>query len=278
MDKVFWQGIVEAKYVVPETYSLTEMRDALMGYLGSPDLQWRDEFGYMILASWITESRFTSDELQSMIPLLNANLKQGLGENGTDSVFLRSFSILMLSEIVYCDNENEFLTAEQIRTLVAKSINYCLAEQDLRGYIPEKGWAHSCAHTADMLAALAANRHVMSDELQKILNAIVDKLATTTAYMYVHGEDDRLTEVVLAALKRELIAIQTWKAWLDRFEMEVIEKNKAKGFDLGVYGAKRNTKNFLRSVYLQLMMAEEPLPLAEELKPMLLEILGNFPY
>jgi hypothetical protein len=278
MDKSFWQAIVEAKYSVPDSHSLADMRDALVGFLGLPDPLWRDEFGYMILTSWITEGRFTSDDLQAMIVPLTANLKRGLGENGTDSVFLRSFSILILSELVYRDNEHNFLNEQQLKALLATSLNYCLAEKDLRGYLAAKGWAHSCAHTADMLNALATNRHMDIDDLTQILNALIDKLATITDYIYVHGEDERLTEVILSALKRELLTIDQWQHWLDRFEQAVIEKNKDKGFDLGVYGAKRNTKNFLRSVYLQLVMAKEPLPLSQQFMPIILITLAKFPY
>lgn len=278
MDQAFWQSIVESNYSVPESHAITDLRDTLLTYLGSSDPLWRDEFAYMILANWITDGHFSPDDLVAMIPQLSANLRKSLGANGTDSVLLRSFSILILSELVYYDNEHPYLSEKQVNELLTTCLYYCATEKDIRGYLYGKGWAHSCAHTADMLAALAANRHIGADELLQILNAIVDKLATITKYMYVHGEDERLTEVVLSTLKRELLTIEQWQTWINRFEQVVIEKNKNKGFDLGVYGAKRNTKNFLRSVYLQLEMSQDPLPLSDQLKPLLLQTLKKFPY
>jgi uncharacterized protein DUF2785 len=41
--------------------------------------------------------------------------------------------------------------------LLAAALAYLRDERDTRGFDPAKGWIHSTAHTADLVAALARN-------------------------------------------------------------------------------------------------------------------------
>lgn len=98
-DKSFWQAIVDAGYAVPAGYSLGDLTPALLGNLGSPDPVLRDDLAYMILATWVSRGEYGSGELRAMAADLLGNLRQGIGEAGTDTVFLRAFSALILGEL-----------------------------------------------------------------------------------------------------------------------------------------------------------------------------------
>ena len=49
-------------------------------------------------------------------------------------------------------------------------------EQDLRGWVPGKGWAHAVAHGADAIGVLARSPHLRSRELTVLLDVLADRL------------------------------------------------------------------------------------------------------
>src|SRR5262249_22182256 len=137
---------------------------------------------------------------------LAANLMHGLGERETDSIFLRTFSVLLLAEIVHYDNARQFLDQAEVRQLLELALVYLEAERDLRGWVPEKGWAHSVAHTADLLYVLARSRHLDSPDLRRLLDGIGGKLASGGSF-YICGEDERLVRAIVAVVEREMLLV-----------------------------------------------------------------------
>ena len=104
-----------------------------------------------------------SDDLRHMIGELAANLMRGLGDRNSDTVFLRAFSVLMLAEIVHYDNAHHVLDDVEVRQMLELGIVYLDAELDQRGWVHGEGWAHSVAHTADLLFVLAQSRSLGRD-------------------------------------------------------------------------------------------------------------------
>lgn len=62
----------------------------------------------------------------------------------------------------------------------------------LRGYLPDKGWLHSAAHTADLVRFLGRSRHLTVAEQKRILDVVAGKLE---APVFVWGEDERLARL-----------------------------------------------------------------------------------
>jgi len=61
--------------------------------LGHPDSFWRDDVGYGVVASCAYRKRLLKpEERRALVARLSANLRRGIGESGTNSVLLRSFS------------------------------------------------------------------------------------------------------------------------------------------------------------------------------------------
>lgn len=273
MDKIFWKRIVESDFALPEGYSAAQLTPELSSFLGSTDVEVRDPFGYTILTHWIVrDGHYSPDELRALRDEWTANLAKGAGEDGTDSVFLRSFSMLMLSVIVYRDNQESFLTAAEIRALVEKTLAYFAAEQDGRGFVPGKGWAHSVAHTADALKFLARNSSTDANDHRRMLNAIVDKLTLPILYTYVHSEDERLVLAVIDIFKRGTLEIADWESWLERF------RAWRSGWEDGdfvptIHTPWHNCKNFLRSLYFRLEFTPDLPEPAAEVKIRLLDVI-----
>lgn len=275
MDKAFWQKIIDNDFPVPSNHTLEELTDKLLGYLGLIDSELRDDIGFLILANWIDRGLYPPERLRQMISSLKQNLQLGLGAVDADSVFLRSFSILVLSVIVYHDNEKGFLSKQEIHDIVQTSTDYLVAEKDLRGYVIGKGWAHACAHTADIMRFLSRNRHVGEKELKQILRAVATKLTTLTDYVMVHGDEQRLARIVSASLRREVLQRDFWTSWVDNIVHRIQQQEKPH-FDPQYNGAYTNAKNFLRALYIKLVLYDEPLPMSDIVQPRLLEALRYF--
>jgi Protein of unknown function (DUF2785) len=155
MDKTSWQRIIANDYTLPSQPSLALLTDQLLAYLGSSDAELRESIAYPILEQWIDRAYYTHEELWNIATHLLQNLTVGLGEEGADTVFLRSYSILTLVDVVSYDVKHPGLSQEQVRQIQEQVIVYLLAEKDLRGYEPSKGWIHAVAHCGDLFWALA---------------------------------------------------------------------------------------------------------------------------
>src|SRR5262245_1657641 len=148
----FWHQIAQNQYAVPAGADLGALTDELIDMLALPDPESRDEIAYSTLAAWIYQTRVIEPAaLRPVIDRLLVNLKDGVGERGTDRLFRRSFSALTLSVVVARDNASPFLTPGEFRRIEDAALAYLASEQDLRGYDPAVGWMHSAAHTADLL-------------------------------------------------------------------------------------------------------------------------------
>lgn len=276
MDKSFWQAIVESDYTLPPDYTVADLTPQLLEFLASADIEVRDPFGYMILAHWIIrDRRYSPTDLRNMAAQLVQNLAAGLGETNTDSIFRRSFSILILSLIVHRDNQQSFFTETEIKNLHRWSLEYFTAEQDLRGYIPGKGWAHALAHTADLFKFLARSRQLNAVDLESILTAIADKMLLPATYLYVYGEDERLASAIVEILKRELVEWRAWDRWLDRF-VRWQGSGEEGDFDPTIHAPWYNSKNLLRSLYFRLDFAPELPSPARKLKMKTKQLLKLF--
>lgn len=256
MDKEFWVSIARNDYVIPDGHTLNELKEILFSYLGSTDPELRDDIAYIVYANWLKREMFTKEEVRAHIDELLANLDKGIGETESDSVFLRTFSVLLLAEIVHNDNKKPLLEKDQIQSILAKGLWYLDAEKDPRGHIPVKGWAHALAHTADLMLVLGKNRQTEKDDLENILQGIANKLIHSTNLVYIHGEDDRIANAVLMTLKRNLLTGDFLGNWLKSFTEPnpswngaYVDKGQAKAF--------HNSRNFLRSLSEAIRTADE---------------------
>jgi hypothetical protein len=268
VDDGFWQAIVDADYAVPEDHSIDALTAQLLTLLGSTDPLRRDTFAYSILAEWIFAGRYDADRLRAMVDERRPNLAVGLGEEGTETVFRRSFSALMLAALAERDVEQPFLGPSDVRRLLDDTVAYASAERDLRGYVPRYGWAHAAAHTADLLGALARSPHFGQVELEQILAAVALLACKPSAYL--HDEDDRLARAVVAVLEPDQLGRETVIAWATRIAQPEGESAWTVGRAVdGHAGERHNVRNVLRSIFLRLTFASDPPPVAPALLPVL---------
>jgi hypothetical protein len=273
MNKEFWTSLAKNDYKIPESHSLEELTRILFDYLGSTDPELRDDIAYIVYANWLKQDRYTTDEIRTHIAELLANLENGIGETESDSVFLRTFSVLLLAEIVHNDNKKSLFEKEQIQRILETGLWYLDTEKDPRGFIPVKGWAHSLAHTADLMMVLARNRHLGEDELTRILKSIANKIMQPNNYVYIHREDERLSNAVIQILQRDLLSYDEVEQWANSF-LQADKFTYDGSYQEEMNRVYQNTRNLLRSVHLQIL-AQDELPYKEKLQELLLKTLQS---
>ena len=268
MDKPFWLAIRENKFAFPAGHDLAALTDELFSYLPSTDPELRDTIGYEVFANWIETEPYSPELLRGYIQRLTANLQTGLGERDTDTIFLRTFSILFLAEVMHRDNQQPYLQPHEVTGVLERVLAYLATERDPRGFVPVKGWAHALAHTADALTVLARSPHLDTVALMRILEAASAKMRSATNWVYTHGEDDRLARAIVTALGRDLIPLKQTQPWL----AALTANWKDAWTDEERTRAYFNVRNLLRAIHIRVASAKE-LPHKNELTCLLLEFI-----
>lgn len=280
MESAFWERVVAEGHRVPDDRPLADLTTELTTMLGDPDPGRRDGIAYGLLAAWVSAGVY-DDLLQGLGDGMAAGLQVGLGEDGTDTVFRRSFSALVLAGCLARDNERRRLPADTVLRWGDRVAGWLVRERDLRGYVPGKGWAHAVAHGADALAALAGSAAVGRLELTVVLDVVADRVLAPTSYPFVQGEDDRLAHAAMSALRRDLVGLEVVEPWVARLAAGAgVGTGPHVGPDLGAPAApdeaepsatRRNAAAFLRALHLQLSLAPRPPAVRPDLLLVLIE-------
>lgn len=251
MVSAFWQQVLSDGLTVPSQRSIGDLTVELTEMLGNPDPQVRDGLAFPALATWIGRGVY-DDLLPGLGDGMAVGLAQGLGETGTDSVFIRSFSALVLAECIDRDSRAKLLAPDTVMKWGDQIAVWLLQEKDERGFIPGKGWAHAIAHGADAVAALGRSERLGSAELEVMLEVILERLLIPTQEFWVAGEADRLAQAVIAILRRDIVGLDVLEPWVDRVGAGAVA---AGDHDRHPYWVAGNVQNFLRSLHLQLQLS-----------------------
>jgi hypothetical protein len=229
----------------PDTFQLVQ---EMIDNIGSLDAQLRDELIYTTLSNWIPGNFLTINELEQLIPVVldKNHLLFRIGETNTDSVFTRSFSMLVIPLLFTRHRETPFLTREHIHQIKENVFYNVHKERDYRGYDERKGWAHAIAHAADALDDLAQCSELDKNDLLTILDLVYEKM-TITDRVYSDGEDERMVKSIISVLNRKILSQTYVEKWIQRFGD--VEKNPE---FLPAFRQKNNKKNFLKSLYFRI--------------------------
>jgi hypothetical protein len=246
-DKQFLRPIAKNGYEIPENIDHFQFAQALLANFASVDEELRDELSYMILAGGIIDKhKLTTEQLENLlfIVLDEEHLFYKIGEVDTDSVFMRSFSNLIIAAILYIAAREEWLSESTIQQTKEALFRYTREEKDWRGYVEGKGWAHAMAHLADALDECARHPHMSVSDHEEIMNVVRDLTRVSTP-LY-HEEDTRLAMVAYHIIACKEVNDAFLKHWLEgcylRRDPHVTTWRRA-----------TNIKNFLRSLYFLLL-------------------------
>ncbi|TAN64835.1 DUF2785 domain-containing protein, partial [Paraclostridium sordellii 8483] len=119
--------------------------------------------------------------------------------------------------------------------------------RDLRGYIDNKGWAHSVAHGADVIDELAKCSVLCKEDLNNLLMILKLKICQGK-YVYIDGETDRISIAVRSIFMRYEIDEGDILLWLESFKgYSYINESSIECYHQNV-----NITNFLKSLYFTL--------------------------
>ncbi|MCM3737869.1 DUF2785 domain-containing protein [Bacillus cytotoxicus] len=244
------QQVKNNNFTVPEDVDAYPYAQWMMDYIGSTDANLRDELIYSTLERWITSEVFRHKELRGLLlqALSPDYLFYKIGEKGTDSVFKRAFSVLIPPLILSVHEKEPFLSEEQLYSVAEQVLEYVYLEQDVRGYVAGKGWAHSTAHAADALDALA--RTVRNREFSHAILSVVRYKVRVHDYVYINFEDERLVTAVMSLWNQNILTQEEWNNWLHSFT--IIEEAPNSRNDILV----QNIRTFLRSLYFRALEQE----------------------
>ena len=245
--------IRNSKYCPDDTQDYFSLATEMAEYLGSPDPELRDDLIYETFASWIEADRFSPTQLKHLLYtcLDDSHLFNKIGESGGDSVFTRTFSLLVIALIIGSHRRKDFLARADLASVKGKLVEYMRKEMDVRGYVDEKGWAHSTAHAADVFNELARCAEFTDpQDMMDILNALRGK-AMINDYIYIHKEDERMVTAAVSVLNRRILEEQAVINWVESF-LEIGKINKHPQDDY----LRANVQSFLRSLYFRLLPDE----------------------
>ncbi|WP_204417746.1 DUF2785 domain-containing protein [Bacillus tianshenii] len=244
---------------------------SMLEHIGSTDSELRDQLIYTSFYRLIIESHQIEPELliELLEACLNEPLFKGIGEKDTDTVFTRAFTTLLIALILFRDNTGDFLPSSTIYSIKENLIKYINLEEDLRGYVAGKGWAHSIAHVADTFGELVKNPKLDKDNYSEILKTLWSKLFISSS-VYVHDEDERILIPILEMLERGL-NVKEIEELIENLPTELkVQKAQIEieNYWLLVF----NIKTFLKSFYIKINGNPRLLPLQKNIEQCLARI------
>lgn len=234
-------------------YDLEDLSLNMLKHIGTTDGELRDALIYTTFGDMIIAKNVLS--VSQMKRLLRISLDKdhlfyGFGEKESDSVFARAFSVLVLGLILNADRRHSFLSKSEFENVKGKLFTYVAGENDIRGYVVGKGWAHALAHAADTLDEIARHPYATGVDLEELLKIIQSTfLVSETVYSY--NEDERMALPVISIFKSGVVNESQILVWIREFE-PLLEVHKERVSDPEGLNIDLNVRNLLHSLYFRL--------------------------
>ncbi len=248
--KDFLKSVVDNNFEPLESPSPKELLPDFYKYLGSTDPELRDDLIFSVMANWIYRGVFTNEEIYKIAETLVKDdyILNGIGRENDDSVFIRSATALQLWAIIVTQKEKNFLSFNLIGIIFEKTLKLLLEEVDFRAYVPEKGWANSISHTANILSELVQLPEIKKPWLLLILNNICDKVLQPD-FRYYGDEIEHLAAPVAEILLREVLLEEEILPCFDKLKIQPhFHGQEPENFFRLI-----NVRNFLRAVYFYML-------------------------
>ncbi|MBE9913738.1 DUF2785 domain-containing protein [Paenibacillus donghaensis] len=243
------QRIEKEQYQLREGECYQDFLTLMLQYIGDPQPELRDDLICTTFYEWIQEdgSRLTEAELRGLLAVLTdeRHLFYHIGSEGDESVFTRAFSVLPIGLIVLRHRKKPFLDHAEFQHLKYSLLRYYKEEKDLRGYLPEGGWAHSAAHGADALVELVQCPESDTAVQLEVL-AAVQGMLHNGIQIFSEEEDERIARIVDTMIDKSLLPQQEVADWISGLTY-CADLPQSRGPRI----ARVNSKNFLRSLYFR---------------------------
>ncbi len=237
-----------------QSSNIDDLIERMLNNIGSIDGELRDNLIYTSFGKLILEDYLTIKQMNHILEVCLHNLLLNIGQKGNDSVFTRSFSSLVIVLVLKKDREKHFLSDEILKQTIVDSIKYLKLEEDIRGYVTGKGWAHSIAHGADLLTEAISHPKFninLSDLCLETVKLCLFK-DCTIEFPFVDEEEERLIFAV-EALQEKGVTESKMETWVMKISDELNNLFEEDGYSLEFFRKKSNVINFLRGYYFRLL-------------------------
>jgi hypothetical protein len=144
----------------------------LISCLASPNPELRDQIGYELFAFWLRGEKLTDNTRRSLLGALSTNLTTNHDDEADNAALARSFSALILAELMRSDSITPFMTGTERQKLLNDVTDSLKRENDYRGLDSELGWVHPVAHMGDLLWRFALHEHTDAAQANAIIGAV----------------------------------------------------------------------------------------------------------
>lgn len=224
--------------------------DNLIMHLGSPNSDIRDKGIFFLLNDLIQNQILSDDQLILMFDhLLNENvLFNHITEEENDGVYGRSFSVMMLSTLIYVDRAGRnFIDPERKNFLVEQMAMYIVLENDTRGFNGSHGWVHAYTHIGNVLDELAGDPDLIRADKVLLLAILFEKYRAIQTPL-IFGEPNRLATYLANQFQEDeiyrqfgLIELREWRRSLTMNRIRETE---------GMWNAMFNRQRLLQALIL----------------------------
>ncbi len=217
--------IIENDCQLPPEESIENITPLLIPKLGFPDSDSR-EGALEILYTWIMEGKYSDTALIQLGDQFCDLIQTNVGTFGEDSTFLRAFSALEICGILKFDDECalgnvenriSFLSPEIFTRWLEKAMNYYRQEKDYRSFIPEKGWAHSIAHGADLFRDFLKHHLIRKTDVIQILDLLLEKAFSSNNLLLKGKEDARIATAFYTGLLHQDLLFTDIQSLFNKF-------------------------------------------------------------
>lgn len=233
-----------------------ELLEKMLLNIGFPEDELRDKLNYRLFIELLSEQMLTKEQMSSLVSTLQGDnfLYFAIGEFETDSVFIRSFSALWLTSLIYTDSQFHFLKDDEAKKLFERCVPYLSKERDVRGFVVEKGWAHAIANGAELTSAIV-NHPTFELKLAPILlQGIKDSF--WKGRVYVDDEEERLVSIIEKLVAKDFpeeILIEWVEQVFDKLQFYLMEV----GYTPQYFSARTNTLHFMKTLYFTLKFSQK---------------------
>ncbi|MFY3791989.1 DUF2785 domain-containing protein [Ureibacillus sp. MALMAid1270] len=272
--KELLENVLQMNQMEREHYMSSQgqhLLEQMVEWIGIPDDELRDKLNYRLFIELLSTQLITRQQMNDMTEKLASNdyLYSSIGDKDTDSVFLRSYSALWLSNLINVDAQLHFLTEQQATTIIRECTSYLSKEQDTRGFLDEKGWALAITNGADLLTSIVSHPSYELNLTPKILEGIKDSLWKGT--VYTADEEEKFTAIIEKLINKdvpEALLIEWIEQVFDKLEFYLITN----GYTPQYFSARTNTLHFMKNLYFILKFTHK----MDELKGVVSIFIGKW--
>lgn len=236
----------------------------LLDHLGSPNPAIRDKGVFYIFNDLVQNQVLSKQQLKMVFDRLTSDemMLSHINEEENDAVFLRSFSVMLVSTLIYIDRAgNSFIDNERKNHLVDQIAIYISLENDTRGFDDSRGWIHAYTHIGNVLDELASDNDLIRADKILLMSILIEKYRRLKTPL-IFGEAGRLAVYLSDQLEEDdvyqqflLIELREWRRSLASAQVRETA---------GMWNAIFNRQRLLQAMILNPNMAKSVVEYLED--------------